>query len=144
MLAFKIFFLYTNLEKRNMKPIENLIEIEGLLENLLKRNHKGGILRIKVLYFCYLYQNLSVSMIIDKLGIKKTNFALMSRELEDEGCITIKKSYMDRRCRMIEVTEKGMTEIESFIKKLDSNIGATSIEVDNAIETICKFLNRII
>ena len=91
-----------------MKGTEKLIEIEGLLENLMKSSHKGGILRIKVLYFCYLYQNLTVSMIIDKLGIKKTNFAIMSRELENDGCIIIKKSNFDKRCRMVEVTPKGM------------------------------------
>ena len=127
-----------------MKGTEKLIEIEGLLENLMKSSHKGGILRIKVLYFCYLYQNLTVSMIIDKLGIKKTNFAIMSRELENDGCIIIKKSNFDKRCRMVEVTPKGMQELDSFIKKRESQIGATSMEVDSAIEILCKFLNRII
>lgn len=127
-----------------MKETEKLIEIEGLLENLMKKSIKGGILRIKVLYFCYLYQNLTVSMIIDKLGIKKTNFAIMSKELEKDGCIVINKSNLDKRCRMVEVTPKGMQELNTFIKRLEQQIGATSVEVDNAIELLCKFLNKII
>ena len=127
-----------------MKNIDKLIEIEGLLENLMKSNREGGILRIKVLYFCYLYQNLTVSMIIDKLGIKKTNFAIMTKELENEGCITIKKSNLDKRCRMVELTEKGKKEIETFIKNLESKLGSTTIEVDNAINILCQYLNRFI
>ena len=127
-----------------MKNIDKLIEIEGLLENLMKSNREGGILRIKVLYFCYLYQNLTVSMIIDKLGIKKTNFAIMTKELENEGCITIKKSNLDKRCRMVELTEKGKKEIETFIKNLETKLGPTSLEVDNAINILCQYLNRFI
>lgn len=132
------------MKEGNMKNIDKLIEIEGLLENLMKSNREGGILRIKVLYFCYLYQNLTVSMIIDKLGIKKTNFAIMTKELENEGCITIKKSNLDKRCRMVELTEKGKKEIETFIKNLESKLGSTTIEVDNAINILCQYLNRFI
>lgn len=132
------------MKEGNMKNIEKLIEIEGLLENLMKSNRDGGILRIKVLYFCYLYQNLTVSMIIDKLGIKKTNFAIMTKELENEGCITIKKSNLDKRCRMVELTEKGKKEIEIFIKNLETKLGPTSLEVDNAINVLCQYLNKFI
>lgn len=132
------------MKEGNMKNIDKLIEIEGLLENLMKSNREGGILRIKVLYFCYLYQNLTVSMIIDKLGIKKTNFAIMTKELENEGCITIKKSNLDKRCRMVELTEKGKKEIETFIKNLETKLGPTSLEVDNAINILCQYLNRFI
>lgn len=132
------------MKEGNMKNIDKLIEIEGLLENLMKSNREGGILRIKVLYFCYLYQNLTVSMIIDKLGIKKTNFAIMTKELENESCITIKKSNLDKRCRMVELTEKGKKEIETFIKNLESKLGSTTIEVDNAINILCQYLNRFI
>ena len=132
------------MKEGNMKNIDKLIEIEGLLENLMKSNREGGILRIKVLYFCYLYQNLTVSMIIDKLGIKKTNFAIMTKELENEGCITIKKSNLDKRCRMVELTEKGKKEIETFIKNLESKLGSTTIEVENAINILCQYLNRFI
>ena len=65
-----------------MKRIEKLIEIESLLENLMKKKHPGGILRMKILFFSRLYENLSISIIIEKIGIKKTNFALMTRALE--------------------------------------------------------------
>lgn len=127
-----------------MKKIEKLIEIEALLENLMKSHKDGGILRIKILFFCSIYQNLSVSMIIDKLGIKKTNFALMTAELEKEGCIVIKKSNLDRRCRLVELTDKGRKELDDYLKELDKSLGNTTPEVDKAVDILSAYLNKII
>ena len=86
------------MKEGNMKNIDKLIEIEGLLENLMKSNREGGILRIKVLYFCYLYQNLTVSMIIDKLGIKKTeSLKISGRRLNSFGAKAITTSFITER-----------------------------------------------
>ena len=127
-----------------MKKIEKLIEIETLIENLMKKKHEGGILRMKVLYFCRLYENLSISIIIEKIGIKKTNFALMTRDLEDEGCIIVKKSNLDKRCRVVELTQKGNEELDNYLNCLDRELKASTPEVDYAIEVIDKYLNKII
>ncbi len=83
-------------------------------------------------------------MIIEKLGIQKTNFALMSSQLEKEGCLIVKKSNLDRRCRVIELTEKGNRELDNYLKDIDRFIDATSPETDYAIEILGKFLNKII
>lgn len=127
-----------------MKKIEKLIEIEALLENLMKSHKDGGILRTKILFFCSIYQNLSVSMIIDKLGIKKTNFALMTAELEKEGCIVIKKSNLDKRCRLVELTDKGRKELDDYLKELDKSLSNTTPEVDKAVDILSAYLNKII
>ncbi len=127
-----------------MKKIEKLLEIEALLENMMKSHKNGGILRTKILFFCSIYQNLSVSMIIDKLGIKKTNFALMTAELEKDGCIILKRSNLDRRCRLVELTEKGRKELDSYLRSMDKTLGNTPIEVDKAIDTLSAFLNKIV
>lgn len=127
-----------------MKRASNLIEIESLLENLMKKKNVGGILRMKILFFSRLYKNLSISMIIEKLGIQKTNFALMTAALEKEGCIVVKKSNLDRRCRVVELTEKGNNELDGYLKELDRALDATSPEIDYAIEILSKYLNKII
>ncbi len=146
MLAFGNFFIYTRCinMSNEMKRVEKLIEIEALLENFMKSHREGGMLRTKILFFCSIYQNLSVSMIIEKLGIKKTNFALMTAELEKDGCIVIKKSNFDRRCRMVELTDKGREELNLYLKELDKSLGNTSVEVDNAIDVLNMFLNKLI
>lgn len=127
-----------------MKRIEKLFEIESLLENLMKSHREGGLLRIKILFFISIYENLSVGMIIDKLGIKKTNFALMTASLEKEGCIIIKQSKMDKRCRVIELTQKGREELDSYLKEIEKSLGPTAPEIDYAADVLCKFLNKII
>lgn len=127
-----------------MKRASSLIEIESLLENLMKKNNSGGILKIKILFFSRLYENLSISMIIEKLGIQKTNFALMSATLEKEGLLVVKKSNLDRRCRVIELTEKGNGVLDAYLKDIEKSLDATSPEIDYAIEILNKFLNKII
>lgn len=127
-----------------MKRAEKLIEIETLLENLMKSRRDGSILRMKILFFSQMYENLSVSMIIEKLGIKKTNFALMTSSLEKEGCLVIKKSNMDRRCHIIELTEKGKEEVANYVKEFDKILGATSPDVDYAVDVLSKFLNKLV
>ncbi len=127
-----------------MKRAEKIIEIESLLENLLKRNREGSLLRMKILFFSSLYENLSIGMIIEKLGIKKTNFALMTAELEKEGCILLKKSSLDKRCRMIELTNKGRAEHDAILKDIEKSLRASSPEIDYTLEKLNNFLNKII
>lgn len=127
-----------------MKRAEKLIEIEALLENLVKSHREGGFLRKKILSFCSLYQNLTISMIIDKLGIKKTNFALMISQLQKDGSIIIKQSGIDKRCRLVEVTDKGKKEIEDYVSQIEKALKSSSPDEDKAMDLILIYLNRIV
>lgn len=125
-----------------MKKAQNLFEIETLAENLMKKDCENGLLRKKVLLFVSLYENLSVGMIIEKLGIKKSNFALLCADLEKEGLVVSKQAEIDRRCRTMSLTEKGKIELDQYLQNVDTLIGETDLEVDKAIETLLKFLNK--
>lgn len=125
-----------------MKNVHKLIEIEALLENLTKHFAKNNLLKFKVLYFISQYENLSVSMIIDKLGIKKSNFAIMSKELEVEGLIFSKQGEIDKRCRMLFLTEQGKAELSDFLSSIESTFNEKNNEVDQAIETLTNYLNK--
>ena len=125
-----------------MKKAQNLLEIETLTENLMKKECENGLLRMKVLSFISIYENLSVGMIIEKLGIKKSNFALICAELEKEGLVVSKQAEIDRRCRTMSLTEKGQIELNEYLEKINSRIGETDLEVDKAIEVLIKFLNK--
>lgn len=127
-----------------MKRAEKLIEIEALLENLVKSHREGGFLRKKILFFCSLYQNLTISMIIDKLGIKKTNFALMISQLQKDGSIIIKQSGIDKRCRLVEVTDKGKKEIEDYVSQIEKALKSSSPDEDRAMDLILTYLNKIV
>ncbi len=125
-----------------MKNIDKLLEIEALTENILKHQAKNNLLRIKVLYFISQYENLSVSMIIDKLGLKKSNFALMAKELEDENLVYSKQGEIDKRCKMMALTEKGRAELSSFIKNLNANFEEKNSEIEHAIDMLSAYLNK--
>lgn len=125
-----------------MERAEKLLEIESLTENLLKKYKSSGLLRLKVLFFASLYENLSVSMIIEKLGIKKSNFALMCGDLEKEGLIVMAQAEIDRRCRVMHLTEKGRSELDAYLKTIERTIGPTNPELDRAFEVILNFLNK--
>ncbi len=125
-----------------MKNIEKLLEIEALTENITKHFAENNLLRMKILYFISQYQNLSVGMIIDKLGIKKSNFALMTKELEKEGLVVSKQGEIDKRCRMLFLTEKGKNELESYFLKLKEFFKDDDMEVSKAIINLNAYLNR--
>ena len=125
-----------------MKNVDKLFEIEALTENLAKHFAENNLLKMKVLYFISQYQNLSVSMIIDKLGLKKSNFALMTKDLENAGLVEARQGEIDKRCRLMALTEKGKRELDDFMKKLENFFSDHSPEVDHAIETLCAFLNK--
>ncbi len=125
-----------------MKNIDKLLEIEALTENLTKHFAKNNLLKYKVLYFISQYENLSVSMIIEKLGIKKSNFAIMTKELEIEGLVVSKQGEIDKRCRMLFLTEQGKAELSEYLNSISNFFDEKNSEVDHAIETLCSYLNK--
>lgn len=125
-----------------MKNIDKLLEIEALTENLTKHFAKNNLLKYKVLYFISLYENLSVSMIIDKLGIKKSNFAIMTKELELAGLVYQKQAEIDKRCRMLFLTEKGKEELSCYLSEINNYFDDKNKEVDSAIEVLSNYLNK--
>ena len=107
-----------------------------------QKNTDGGLLKFKVLAFAKIYSNLSVSMIIEKLGIKKSNFALLTAELEREGLLNIEHAEIDRRCRILRLTDKGEQQLQAFYDKTDDYIGATDIDTERAIDILINYLNK--
>lgn len=125
-----------------MQRARKLLELEALAENLMKRQKDLSLLKLKILFFASLYENLSVSMIIEKIGIQKSNFALMSAELEREGYIEIVPAEIDRRCRVLHLTEKGKITLGKCEKDIDNVLGATNPEVDRALDVLTNHLNK--
>ena len=111
-------------------------------ENLAKHIANNNLLKFKMLYFISQYENLSVSMIIDKLGLKKSNFALMAKDLEKEGLAISRQGEIDKRCRMMFLTEKGKAELDAFIKTFDSYFDERNTEIEHALDVLSIYLNK--
>ena len=125
-----------------MKTAQKFIEIETLIENMLKKKATGGLLKYKVLSFADQYENLSVSMIIEKLGIKKSNFALLSAELEKEGLLEIKHAEIDRRCRYLKLTEEGRRVLQEYLSSLEECFGMMDIDTERSLDILNNYLNK--
>lgn len=125
-----------------MKNYEKIIEIEAILENITKHFAKNNLLKMKVLYFISEYKNLSLGMIIEKLGIKKSNFALMTRELEKEGFVVSKHGEIDKRCRMLYLTEKGQEELRCYQNEISKFFAENDNEISKSIEVLSVYLNK--
>lgn len=125
-----------------MKNIEKLLEIEALTENLAKHIANNNLLKYKMLYFISQYENLSVSMIIDKLGLKKSNFALMAKELENQGLAKSRQGEIDKRCRMMTLTEKGKAELDEFLSTMGSYFDERNTEIEHALDVLSIYLNK--
>lgn len=127
-----------------MNKIGGLIELEALLENILKKKSEGSFLKHKILYFAYLYENLSVGMIVDKLGIKKTNFALITRQLQSEGLLTIGQSTIDKRCHVLKLTVAGMKSLYQYVSSIAEIVGNVDEDIQKATKTLGDYFNKIV
>ncbi len=129
-------------EQKVMERARKIFEIEALAENLMKKHKTISMLKLKILFFASVYENLSVSMIIEKIGVKKSNFALMSSELVDCGLIEIASAEIDRRCRVLRLTPKGREVLSAYEKEVEGILGASNPEVDRALNVLLEFLNK--
>ncbi len=129
-----------------MKTARKIIELETLLEHLSKK-YASSLLKYKVLFYISEYENLSVSMIIDKLGIKKSNFALMSADFIKEGLCEAYKTSTDKRCKCLKLTQKGKNELESYLNDLQEELKSKNLSGDvfnDKLDEIIKILNKVI
>ena len=81
-------------------------------------------------------------MIIEKLGIKKSNFALLSAELEKDGLVEIKHAEIDRRCRFLKLTAKGRKVLEDYLSSLENCFSMMDIDTETAINILNNYLNK--
>ena len=83
-------------------------------------------------------------MIVEKLGIKKTNFALMTKQLEKEGLLSINQSKMDKRCHVLTLTVEGMNALYSYISSINDLVGSLSDELEQNVKKLNEKFNKIV
>ena len=120
-----------------------LLEIKSLSQticNLSKNEATNNQLR--VLYFVDEYNSISPQVLISKLGIAKSNLALLTKKMIDDGLLYSKKSIMDKRSILYFVTPKGKKMLNSYISDLDKLLHEDDYELDQALDLIAKYLNK--
>ncbi|MBE5746093.1 MAG: winged helix-turn-helix transcriptional regulator [Clostridiales bacterium] len=118
--------------------------IDGFDEFFLTKNNNLTI-KDKLLIFLQ-EKNLTPFELIKKLGINKTNLALITAELVKQELIIKKQTSFDKRNIEYVITDKGNLYIQNILNKIDENINKQLKYYNNAqkINEFSKSLNDIL
>ncbi len=132
------------MEKRE-EFARRLLEIRILSDSICDGWNKKNIeIFQKIMFIIDEYGVCSPSVLISKIGIKKSNLALACRALVEEGKIERHKSTADHRQIFYKLTQKGSKEINDIVENIEhifrqSEIGPN--EYKN-MEKVCALLNK--
>ncbi len=86
--------------------------------------------------------------LITKLGIAKSNLALLCKSMIDGGFITCEKDENDKRNIYYEITAKGVAELNQYIDSISNDVCSIcknekeTKEISKKLEDVIEFLNR--
>ena len=122
----------------------NLVTTRMMLDNLCDGfdascSNKKNLLttKIKLLHVLNLEGKLSPSLIISKLGIAKSNLAILASGMIGEGLIEKIEDSFDKRVIYYAISESGNTLLKDSLKTIDEQVCSCSMNANK-----CKLLNR--
>ena len=122
-----------------MENEEKLIELGILLDTILSSvNSSLTNSNIKLLFLIDKYSPARPSVLLSKLGLKKSNLASSTKYLEENGLIVAKKHREDRRGRTYTVTEKGKEILKEFYLNVQKVMRVELNTISELIDTLNK------
>ncbi|MGD9901653.1 MAG: hypothetical protein AB7S44_03865 [Spirochaetales bacterium] len=130
------------MEKKTLA--DNLVTVRMLLENIcdgfdVACNSKKNLLtsKVKMLHLLNQSGKLSPSLIICKLGVAKSNLAILASGMIRENLITKLEDEFDKRVIYYQITPKGKELLDVSLKTIDAQICDCSMNAGK-----CKVLNK--
>ena len=126
-----------------MSISRKLLEIKSLSQTIcnITKNETTNT-QIKVLYFIDEYTSVSPQILISKLGIVKSNLALITKKMIEENLIVSKKSLSDKRAIFYSITTKGKKMLDTYTAELDKVFHDQDNEIEYNLNIILKYLNK--
>ena len=122
----------------------NLVDVRILLENFCDGfdsscNSKNNVLttKVKILQILKRDSKQSPKQLINKLGLAKSNLAILAKNLLDEGVIKKEKDDNDKRVIYYYITDKGFNHLQKSLDNIESQICGCKLPNDK-----CKKLNK--
>lgn len=107
-----------------------------------KGNTKKNTLSLKTKVLFLISEGCGVKQIIASLFIAKTNLALLTRDMAEEGLIVKTKGSADRREVNFALTELGRAYLDERLAAIDENVGfQDSPEAEKIIESAIMLLD---
>lgn len=128
-----------------MNTARKILEIKCLSQTLCQNgNAENTNNQLKVLYFIDEYQMVTPQLLISKLGIVKSNLALLTKSLMKEGLIVSNKSLADKRAIVYSITPKGKQILDEHLSSITRYIrqDEQTPELMSAIEIVLNYLNK--
>lgn len=139
---------------KNFNLPEQIVELRIMLQGICDGfstenfNKKTTLtMRVKVLYMLSKNKNCPPSVLIEGLGIAKSNLALLCKAMCEEGVICASKSETDKRNVYYSLTAKGERELKEFYGLMLSEFDLSLTEretkiIEKKFEEIIDFLNK--
>ena len=115
---------------------KKLIELKLLAERLIEgRNKQNGLFTIshQVLFVLSAKDSVCPKEIIEKLGIAKSNLAIVAKKLLKDGLIVSKKSKENHKEIYYSITKKGEDVLEQKLNQICQLGGENTRPLDEAI-----------
>lgn len=107
-----------------------------------KGNTKKNTLSLKTKVLFLISEGCGVKQIIASLFIAKTNLALLTRDMAEEGLIVKTKGSADRREVNFALTELGRAYLDERLAAIEENVGfKDSLEAEKIIEAAIMLLD---
>ena len=121
-----------------------IAELQVLSENFIKKTGKNlADNEFKVMVLLRVFNECTPSVLISKMGILKTNLALLLKKLIDGGLVCFRKSSLDSRSKMYSLTDLGNQVMDQILADIDVNLeGAFTEDFALALEIVPSVLNK--
>ncbi len=126
-----------------MSLARKILEIKSLSQTIcnISKNESTNT-QIKVLYFVDEYSSISPQILISKLGIVKSNLALITKKMIREGLIESKKGLNDKRSIFYTITPKGKEQLDLYLSELNKLFKFEDVELEDNMDKVLEFLNK--
>ena len=120
-----------------------ILEIKSLTQTICSAfNNDTTNNTLKVLYFVDEYQSISPQILVSKLGIAKSNLALMTKKMISDGLLYSQKSNTDGRSILLSITPNGKKMLDEYLSKISKIFPEENVELSKAMDIVLKYLNK--
>lgn len=127
-----------------MELAQNLAELQVLTENFIKRSGVGlADTEFKVMVILKAYGECSPKIVISKVGILKTNLALVLKKLVAEDLVMVRKNTQDGRSKFYALTKRGEEMMNGIFSNISSHLSHIVTEdFFYAVKIVLSVLNK--
>ena len=126
-----------------MSISRKILETKSLCQTICNiSQNEATQTQVKLLYFIDEYGSCSPQILISKLGIQKTNLALITKQMINSGLIISKKGSYDHRSIFYSLTQKGKTMLNQYLENLDKVFHEQDFALENSLNEVLKYLNK--